>query len=61
MTRRGAGCYRDTMSPEAAPKAAIVGISGTELTDDEAALFRAHPPAGVILFARNIAVPIWRR
>lgn len=38
-------------------KAAIVGIAGPALTDAEAALFRAHPPAGVILFARNIADP----
>src|SRR3984957_8528101 len=35
-------------------KAAIVGISGPELSAAEAALFRAHAPAGVILFARNI-------
>jgi beta-N-acetylhexosaminidase len=35
-------------------KAAIVGISGPELRANEVALFRAHPPAGVILFARNI-------
>jgi beta-N-acetylhexosaminidase len=35
-------------------KAAIVGIAGPELLADEAALFRAHPPAGVILFSRNI-------
>ena len=35
-------------------KAAIVGISGPVLLAAEAALFRAHPPAGVILFARNI-------
>ena len=35
-------------------KAAIVGIAGPDLTGAEAALFRAHPPAGVILFARNI-------
>ena len=35
-------------------KAAIVGIAGPELLAEEAALFRAHPPAGVILFARNI-------
>jgi beta-N-acetylhexosaminidase len=27
------------------------------LSADEAALFRAHPPAGVILFARNIEAP----
>ena len=35
-------------------KAAVVGISGPELLAREAALFRAHAPAGVILFARNI-------
>ena len=38
-------------------KAAIVGIAGTELSPDEAALFRCHPPAGVILFRRNINDP----
>lgn len=38
-------------------KAAIVGIAGTDLSADEAALFRAHPPAGVILFARNVESP----
>jgi beta-N-acetylhexosaminidase len=38
-------------------KAAIVGIAGPELSDDEAALFRAQPPSGVILFARNIRTP----
>ena len=38
-------------------KAAIVGLAGPELTGREAALFRAHPPAGVILFARNIQNP----
>jgi beta-N-acetylhexosaminidase len=38
-------------------KAAIVGIAGPTLLADEAALFRAHPPAGVILFARNIHDP----
>jgi beta-N-acetylhexosaminidase len=31
-----------------------VGIAGPALISDEAALFRAHPPAGVILFGRNI-------
>ncbi len=36
-------------------KAAIVGIAGPTLLPDEAALFRAHPPCGVILFARNIS------
>jgi beta-N-acetylhexosaminidase len=35
-------------------KAAIVGIAGPDLQDDEAALLRAQAPAGVILFARNI-------
>ena len=35
-------------------KAAIVGIAGPDLLATEAALFRAHPPTGVILFARNI-------
>jgi beta-N-acetylhexosaminidase len=35
-------------------KAAVVGISGQDLLAAEAALFRAHPPAGVILFARNV-------
>lgn len=38
-------------------KAAITGISGPALTPDEAALLRTHPPAGVILFARNIVDP----
>ncbi len=38
-------------------KAAIVGIAGPALADAEAALFRAQPPAGVILFARNIVDP----
>jgi beta-N-acetylhexosaminidase len=38
-------------------KAAIIGIAGLRLDPTEAALFRAQPPAGVILFARNIADP----
>src|SRR5215472_2924113 len=38
-------------------RAAIVGIAGPALSADEAALFRAHPPAGVILFARNVEDP----
>ena len=38
-------------------KAAIVGIADTDLSPDEAELFRAHPPAGVILFRRNIRDP----
>jgi beta-N-acetylhexosaminidase len=35
-------------------QAAIVGIAGPRLLPDEAAAFRAHPPAGVILFGRNV-------
>lgn len=38
-------------------KAAIVGLSGLVLTAAEAAVLCAHPPAGIILFARNIADP----
>ncbi len=38
-------------------RAAIVGIAGTSLLPDEAALLRAHPPAGAILFKRNIEDP----
>lgn len=38
-------------------RAAIVGISGPTLLPEEAALFRAHPPAGAILFKRNIEDP----
>jgi len=38
-------------------QAAIVGIAGPALLDEEAALFRGAPPAGVILFARNIQDP----
>jgi beta-N-acetylhexosaminidase len=38
-------------------RAAIVGIAGTTLSDAEHALFAAYPPAGVILFARNIGTP----
>jgi beta-N-acetylhexosaminidase len=38
-------------------KAAIIGIGGTELAASEADLLRRFPPAGVILFARNIANP----
>ena len=39
------------------PRAAIVGITGTELSAAEAAVFRTTPPLGIILFARNIADP----
>jgi beta-N-acetylhexosaminidase len=38
-------------------KPAILGIAGPALAADEAALFRAYPPSGVILFARNIENP----
>jgi beta-N-acetylhexosaminidase len=38
-------------------KAAIVGIAGLRLTAAEIALFGRHPPAGVILFARNVQNP----
>ncbi len=41
----------------AAMKAAIVGIAGPVLLPEEAAVFRASPPAGVILFSRNIEAP----
>jgi beta-N-acetylhexosaminidase len=39
------------------PRAAIVGIAGPALRPEEAALFRAFPPAGIILFARNVQDP----
>lgn len=43
---------------KAAPtRAAIVGIAGPALLAQETALFAAFPPAGVILFARNIQDP----
>jgi beta-N-acetylhexosaminidase len=38
-------------------RAAIVGISGPALARGEAELFAAHPPAGVILFRRNVEHP----
>jgi beta-N-acetylhexosaminidase len=38
-------------------QSAIVGIAGPILLAEEAELFRRHPPAGVILFARNIHDP----
>ncbi len=40
--------------PVGPSRAAIVGIAGTELTRNEEELFTACPPAGVILFRRNI-------
>lgn len=39
------------------PRAAIIGLSGPRLTAEEAALLRARPPAGVIVFARNVVDP----
>ncbi|WP_240789885.1 beta-N-acetylhexosaminidase [Roseomonas sp. HF4] len=39
------------------PRAAIIGLSGPDLTAEEAALLRARPPAGAILFARNVVEP----
>jgi beta-N-acetylhexosaminidase len=39
------------------PRAAIVGIAGPVLLAEEAELLRAFPPAGVILFSRNIQDP----
>lgn len=38
-------------------RAAITGVSGLRLTAEEAALFRATPPLGAILFARNVETP----
>jgi len=38
-------------------RAAIVGIAGPMLSAAEASLFSATPPAGVILFSRNIENP----
>ena len=38
-------------------RAAIVGVSGTALTSEEAALFRRHRPVGAILFRRNVESP----
>jgi beta-N-acetylhexosaminidase len=38
-------------------RAAIVGIAGPALTATEAALFADQPPAGVILFRRNVDHP----
>lgn len=35
----------------------LLGVSGPELTPDEAALFRRLQPAGYILFTRNIVTP----
>ena len=42
---------------ERLPISAIVGIAGPVLLAEEVQLFRAFPPAGVILFSRNIEDP----
>jgi beta-N-acetylhexosaminidase len=39
-------------------KPAIIGLSGLMLSAEEAALLRAHRPAGIILFARNVHDPV---
>ena len=43
------------------PRAAILGIAGPVLDTTEAALFRAMPPAGAILFRRNVVDPLQLR
>ncbi len=42
-------------------RAAIIGVAGMRLSDGEAALLAADPPAGVILFGRNVADPVQLR
>jgi len=39
----------------------LLGLSGPELTPEEAALFRKLQPAGYVLFTRNIVSPIQTR
>jgi beta-N-acetylhexosaminidase len=39
------------------PRAAVTGLSGLAVTTEEAALLRAAPPAGIILFRRNVNSP----
>jgi beta-N-acetylhexosaminidase len=39
-------------------RAAVTGLSGLSLTAEEVALLRATPPAGVILFRRNVDNPM---
>jgi len=41
----------------AAPRAAIIGVSGPELGAAEERLLRRRPPLGLILFGRNIVDP----
>jgi beta-N-acetylhexosaminidase len=45
------------LSPNSGPAAAVLGCSGTTLTEAERTFFRASDPFGLILFARNIAAP----
>ncbi len=45
------------VTPAVAMKAAIVGIAGPTLLPAEADLLAAFPPAGVILFGRNVRNP----
>lgn len=46
------------MSPNNVPfKPVIFGCSGHRLTEEERALFRAHRPVGLIVFARNCDTP----
>jgi beta-N-acetylhexosaminidase len=47
------------MSPSApgAPRAAIFGMAGHTLTEDERTFFRQTRPLGYILFARNVDTP----
>lgn len=40
-----------------ARRAAIIGIAGTSLTAEEAAVLRRHRPLGTILFRRNVESP----
>src|SRR5579875_1740658 len=54
---KSGGALCASVSTTRMPRAAIVGIAGQELAANEAALFRALPPAGVILFGRNIVEP----
>ena len=35
----------------------LLGVKGTELTSEEAALFRKLQPAGFVLFTRNVEIP----
>jgi beta-N-acetylhexosaminidase len=44
-------------SVDVMPRAAIIGISGPILLPEEADLLSALPPAGIILFSRNVQDP----